>query len=246
MNKLIKRSLQKIAEAAGFRLIPEWMMPNIAQSERLRKIFLDLDIREVVDVGANAGQFRDFIRNEIGFLGKIYSFEPDPAMASELTRRAAADPAWTVFPFALGAEEGELTLNVMQNSVYNSFLTPNTSDTNSHASSNTIVKTVKVNVKTLDSMAEIFSNLKKCYVKIDTQGFDEQVLSGGKYVLSTVPAIQAEISVKKIYNNMLDMWESIAEFSKMGFDIADLFIVSTDGAHRAVEFDCVMVRRSDA
>jgi len=38
------------------------------------------------------------------------------------------------------------------------------------------------------------------------------------------------------------MEDSIKSFSEYGFSIADMFLVSTDGQHRAVEFDCIMVR----
>lgn len=38
------------------------------------------------------------------------------------------------------------------------------------------------------------------------------------------------------------MHESLVAFGRLGFAVADLFLASMDGEHRAVGFDCVMVQ----
>ncbi len=80
------------------------------------------------------------------------------------------------------------------------------------------------------------------YLKIDTQGFDLEVLKSGNAVARQVPVVQTEVSLRTLYSGSPSMQDSVAAFGELGFTIADLFLISTDSGHRAVEFDCIMVR----
>ena len=57
-----------------------------------------------------------------------------------------------------------------------------------------------------------------------------------------IPVVQTEVSLRKLYSGSPSMEESIAAFGKLGFTVADLFLISTDSGHCAIEFDCIMVR----
>lgn len=105
---MLRNLVNNVAQFTGFEILPKWRLINLHYARRLQAIFAYFDITSIIDVGANAGQFRDQMRNEVGFSGTIYSFEPDPTLAAALARRAAADSAWTVFPVALGAEAGTM------------------------------------------------------------------------------------------------------------------------------------------
>ncbi len=243
---MFKSVMQQVAGHAGFDVTAKWRMASLPHTRRLQGLFQHFGITSVIDVGANAGQFRDQMRHEIGFAGPIFSFEPDPALAAVLLQRAAADPAWTVFPVALGAEAGTVPFNVMQNTVYNSFHAPAMEQVGEHGHGNVVTRTVDVEVRTLDAMADAFPDLAHTYFKMDTQGFDLEVLKGGRRVVRQVPALQTEVSLQSQYAGAPSMQESIAAFAALGFAIADLFLVSTDCGQRAVEFDCVMVQDRQA
>ncbi len=231
-----------VAGRLGFEVVASWRMPRLSYARRLQGLFKHFGITSVIDVGANAGQFRDLMRGEVGFAGPIHSFEPDPALAAALARRAAADPAWTVHPCALGASAGTAAFNVMENSEYNSFHSPDAREARHAANGNRVARTVEVEVRTLDAAAAGFPDLAHAFLKIDTQGFDLEVLKGGNAVARQVPMAQTEVSLRKLYSGSPSMQDSIAAFGVLGFAVADLFLVSTDGGQRAVEFDCVMVR----
>jgi FkbM family methyltransferase len=239
---MLKNVVGRIAASAGFEIIADWRMTNLSHTHRLQTLFKYFGITSVIDVGANAGQFRDQLRSEVGFTGPVYSFEPDPALAAALRQRAAADPEWTIFPIALGAAAGTMTFNIMRNSVYNSFHVPDAEQSAHHGNGNAVAHTIDVEVRTLDSMADAFPDLARAYFKIDTQGFDLEVLKGGWEVVRRVPALQTEVSLRRLYLEGPTMEQSIAAFARLGFSVADFFLVSTDGQHRAVEFDCIMVR----
>ena len=245
-KSLMKDLVGTVASRAGVELIAQWRLANLHHARRLRSVFSHFGIKAVIDVGANEGQFRDMLRQELGFSEWIYSFEPDPALASALERRAANDPGWNVQPFALGRVPGRGELNIMQEPSYNSFRDPAQDQAPGHASRNKVLRSVDVEIRTLDAVAGMFADLPHTYLKIDTQGFDLEVIAGGTDTLRRIPALQIEIPVRPIYQDTPSFEESLAVLRSQGFAIADMFLVSSDDQLRAVEFDCLMVRDGSA
>jgi hypothetical protein len=84
------------------------------------------------------------------------------------------------------------------------------------------------------------------YLKLDTQGFDMEVLRGGSECLSTVRALQTEASVIGIYKGMPTYMETISYLNERGFHLSGLYPVGRDSSLRLVEFDCVMISGIDA
>ncbi len=243
----IKRVVEKVAGVAGLDVVPRWRIPTLPMARKLSMLFGRLAISGVIDIGANEGQYRNFIRNEVGFAGPIFSFEPDPKLSAELMRRAGAqDPNWRIFPFALGPAEGTHMFNRMDNSLFNSFHQPNPEQPVHVREQNKVVSTVPVEMRTLDQMASEFGDVGRMYVKIDTQGFDLEVLKGGRNVIRSALALQTEVSFRPVYSGSPSFSESVSAFEAEGFAVSDLFIVSSDSHMRAVEFDCIMVRNPEA
>lgn len=242
----MKKTISRFVERFGYTIVPTWRLGRLAMADRLRQIFSDYKIEKVIDVGANQGQYRDFLRMEVGFDGAIDSFEPTPDLVKLLERRATReDPKWSIHGCALGAEAGDVNINIMAQSLFNSFRKP-AAVQNAKQARNTVVGTAMVPVSTLDvEFADTAADLRRTYLKLDTQGFDLDVMRGGKRVMSSIPALQTEISFIPIYENIPDYRTAIMEFEKRGFGVADIFLVATDDKHRAVEFDCVMVRSDD-
>ncbi|HEX2790827.1 MAG TPA: FkbM family methyltransferase, partial [Steroidobacteraceae bacterium] len=82
------------------------------------------DIDCILDVGANVGQYHDFLRDKVLYRGPIVSFEPIGRNIDRLRERARFDSAWHIEGYALGAAEGALPLNVMVSDQFSSFLEP--------------------------------------------------------------------------------------------------------------------------
>jgi hypothetical protein len=78
-------------------------------------------------------------------------------------------------------------------------------------------------------------------LKTDTQGFDLNVIRGAARVLAELPALQAEVSVKAIYEGMPGFADVASELATRGYDIVGLFPVGRDHLMRVVEFDAVFV-----
>lgn len=238
------RLLKRAARAAGYELIPSWRFDHLGLSTHLHDLFERLAIDCVLDVGANRGQYGRFLRTEVGYRGYIASFEPQSAALKELQVRAGTDSLWKIFGMALGREPGELPLNVMQESAFTSFLAPDPSVVPTLARLNTVVQVEIVPVRRLDDMMDQVRGGSPCrsiYLKLDTQGYDLEVIKGATATLGSIAALQTEVSVLPIYRHMPNWLTSLQTLKEHSFDVTGLFPVSQDPALRVVEFDCVAV-----
>jgi FkbM family methyltransferase len=235
-HKLLKRW----AAAAGYELSP--VPPKSERLEiHLQRLFEHLGVNCIFDVGANQGQYGRFLR-QWGYNGRIISFEPAAADFALLQERAAADPEWHVHQIALGREEATAEINVTSDSLFNSFLTPNEFIVGQGLR---IDRTETVQVRPLDAVFEqSLAGLERPqpYLKLDTQGYDLEVLAGAEKVLGQIAALQTELSVKAVYEQMPYYLDTIARLEQMGFEITGLFPIARDNALRVIEFDCVMVQ----
>ncbi|MGH7384245.1 MAG: FkbM family methyltransferase [Candidatus Rokuibacteriota bacterium] len=242
MTKVLTSLLRRAVRAAGYKIIPR--RDNHAFASHLRVLFARMGIDCVLDVGANLGQYRQFLRKEVGYTGHIASFEPQAACLRELETRARRDPLWTIYGFALGSEGGQQSLNVMRESAFTSFLPPDSSVVPKFMHLNTIAHVETVVVKRLDDVIDEIratSGGRSMYLKLDTQGYDLEVIKGASAALASVAALQTEISVQPIYDRMPDWLTSLRILKEHGLDVTGLFPVSQDPQLRVIEFDCVAV-----
>lgn len=245
MKSFIRSTLQLLARGVGCELIPQWRLANRELSTHLAQLFARYQIDVVLDVGANRGQFRDFLRDEVGFAGHIVSFEPMSKFAGILRERAKTDAHWRVYHCAVGRVPGTLPLNVMQDETLTSFRQPKGGHVRDDLdATNTIVRVEEAAVRTLDELwPEITAALgvSRPYLKMDTQGFDLEVVAGGATVLPQVIALQSEIAFRALYAAAPNYLDSISQLQAAGFEITGMFPVSRDAELRVIESDCVML-----
>ena len=97
---------------------------SVEQSENARFISMlrTHNVNLIFDVGANAGQFGVLLR-EIGFDGKIVSFEPLSDARESLQNISRNDPLWQIaLQTAIGEENGEIEIQIAGNSQSSSVL----------------------------------------------------------------------------------------------------------------------------
>jgi FkbM family methyltransferase len=247
---VIHSAKQVIASAAlkfGYTIIPTWSAHHLPLAMHLRSIFQKLQIDCVLDVGANQGQYKRFLRERVGYKGLVISFEPLPTLYRGLINTARTDPAWKVFGYALGANESTGTFNEMRDSQFSSFLAPDSSAVSSFVNQNTPANSFEIEIKSLDSIYKSLAEkygFSRPFLKMDTQGYDLEVIAGAKSTLPVIPALQTEASVLPIYKNMPDYRTVIARLENEGYQLSTVASTNAVGAPYLVEFDCVMVRRS--
>lgn len=219
--------------------------PPQTLSLHVTRLFAEFGVNAVIDVGARYGHYRDFLRSN-GYMGPVMSFEPVRANLSVLERRVAEDPAWTVRGCALGSEPGRMKISVTAMTAFSSFRSPNDYSREQFGGEVDVVGTEEVEVRRLDDIIDgLFPDVAdpRIYLKMDTQGWDLEVLAGAERALDRVVALQSEVSVRPIYDGMPGLTESLQTFEERGFLLSGLFPVNVDRDFAAVEFDCVAVRR---
>ena len=247
MLKIVKDSVLKVSRSFGYDIVPLREMKERDFALHLRELLTRLEIDCVLDVGANAGQYRDFLRDRVLYDGTIVSFEPIGRHVEALRERSRGDARWHIEGYALGSRDCAMPINVMVSDQFSSFLEPDHARVDDYAGLNVADHTETVTVRTLDVVLPALQErigFDRPYLKIDTQGFDVEVLRGAGEVLSAVKALQTEASVRGIYKGMPRYTEVIHYLDECGFDLTGLYPVSRDRALRLVEFDCVMINRA--
>lgn len=173
----------------------------------------------VLDVGANIGQYGLSLR-KCGFAGRIVSFEAIPSVHARLTAVAEADLEWIVAPCcALGRAPGEARINLAGNSVSSSLLPMHDAHLKVSPDSKYIAAET-VRLERLDDLARrFFPNDGRLLLKVDTQGYEEEVLAGAERVLKRVSAMQLEISVIPLYQGAPSLRRMLELCEGLGFQL---------------------------
>lgn len=134
-----------------------------------------------VDAGANLGYFSVVVGNLLKSpqkQGKILAFEPCNSTFDILKENIYANNLQNIvdlFPIGLGSEENTKILHLSVFNELNTFCQPHFVESS----------TELVEIKPLDSFYKYFtSEYKKCIIKIDVEGFEQQLLQGAKLFLS--------------------------------------------------------------
>jgi FkbM family methyltransferase len=162
-------------------------------------------IDTVLDVGANTGQYAFSIRAG-GYRRAIVSYEPLSAAFAKLQASARRDDRWSAKNLALGAAPGTLEINIAGNSVSSSFL-PMLPSHASAAPKSAYVGREVVDVSTVDDEMRTIS-AERPFLKIDSQGFEAQILDGARHSLSRFQGVQLELSLVLLYEGQ-DLFDDI-------------------------------------
>lgn len=172
-----------------------------------------------MDIGANTGQFASELFN-IGYKGSIISFEPLPNAHRLLVENAKYYENWSVYPrTAIGNIEGDVEINVSSNSVSSSILPM----LNAHleaAKESEYVGKIFAKITTLDKViCEPGFDNRSFFIKIDTQGFEWQVMDGATQALSLAKGVLCELSLTPLYQGQHLWLETIERLGNLGFKL---------------------------
>jgi FkbM family methyltransferase len=180
-----------------------------------------LPIRSVIDVGANQGQFARKI-SAVFPEANIYCFEPLPEPFEKLRRWSDRQRGTvTVFNAALGDREGpaEMFFHAEHN--------PSSSLLQSTAACETLYPftrnqaTVSVPMTTLD---RIFGDppplLPDTLIKLDVQGYEDRVISGGPKTFRNARACIVEVSLDDLYDKQAAFKDIVLLLDNLGYRYA--------------------------
>lgn len=230
LNTKLRRFIRKTIRNLGFqrRIAPDFVDVMSAN---------DIDV--VLDVGANDGDYGREIRDR-GYTGLIVSFEPNPVVFERLKSLIAKDNKWEAYPFALGEIDGDLKLSIATNDTMSSLkgLTLFGQGTGAKYIGQTRCKVMRLDTF-LNERPELIKNV---YLKIDTQGYEMEVLRGTGNMLAKMAVVQAEVALVHTYTDESDWLTFIQWMRIQKFEIATAVCNSAIGA-QVREFDFVFVRR---
>lgn len=173
--------------------------PDAHPLARRRRLLERAGIDAVLDVGANIGQFASQLRNDLGWRGRIVSFEPLSSAFATLAARAAADGLWSAHHYALGDADGSAQIGVAGRS-YSSSLLPMLPAHLDAAPESAYVGSETITTRRLDSVIDaVCAPPARLYLKVDVQGFERQVLAGAERTLPRVRILQLEMSLVPLY-----------------------------------------------
>jgi len=178
-------------------------------------------INTVFDIGANDGGYAKQMR-KIGFKGKMVSFEPLKSVFKVLEQISSKDKNWTVKNYALGNEDAKGMINVAGNSYSSSLLNMLPAHLKSAPQSKYIAQE-EIEIKKIDSIFNEFCTKDdQVMVKIDTQGFEKNVIDGAKESLQKIKILQLEMSLVPLYESEMLYMDMINYLDQKGFQLFSL------------------------
>lgn len=244
MKKIIRRAITAIADSRDYTFFPNWEFEEKVVARHLHPLFETYQIECVLDVGGNFGQFGDFVRQKLGFAGVIHSFEPVAQFVHVLQEKASRDGSWHIHQLALGSRQDEVEINVTESPGLSSLLAPTGDTVEDLWDRSAIVERQRVTLDTLDNFVSRLDGgvlPGPTFLKVDTQGYDLEVLKGAGKTLDSIRALQLEASVRPIYEGMPGFREVLDYLMGRGFALSAMFAVNHDQSQRLIEFDCVLV-----
>ena len=164
---------------------------------------LAMNIRTILDVGANVGQFAA-LAHEVFPAARIFSFEPLPDCFEQLKMRLPKNSQ--AFNVALGDHSGESDFyraggctpasSFLRMSQLHVEAFPETGDGQE-------TLPVKVAVRRLDEIARDLELEDNVLLKLDVQGYEDKVIAAGTETLKRVSVVIAETSFLPLYGGQV-------------------------------------------
>jgi FkbM family methyltransferase len=238
----VRRILRRFGvDVVRHRAVPPHLARRARLLERLRP-----DV--VLDVGASSGPYARQLR-ALGHRGRIVSFEPQSAPYDALAALAATDPLHEAVPLALGGEPGRATLHVAGNS-WSSSLLPMAAAHLDAVPESRYAGREEVEVETLERLWDRFVRPgERVWLKIDTQGYEAEVLRGAAAVLGAVRTLELEMSPVPLYEGETVFDEMYRRLTAAGFACVEISVGLVDPqTERVLSLDGIFHRldeRSD-
>lgn len=175
----------------------------------------------VYDIGAHVGLWTEMCQ-QLFAPRQCVLFEPQSHLHTAAMARRPNGPAnWRILPYALGERQGSVDLYRTRNQAASSLLRPLET-----ASANDLPTaadgTEPVRVMPLDNLVDQETLPLPDLVKIDVQGFEAQVLSGGQRTLRHAQRAIVEVSLHTLYQNQKLIGDVLPLLGKTGFVVDDI------------------------
>jgi FkbM family methyltransferase len=195
------------------------------------------DLRTIVDVGANRGQFTLYALARFPS-AHIVAFEPLPAAQENMRRLLDGEDRVEIVPFAVGESEGEVVMHLSAREDSSSLLPVGEGQVSAFPGTGE-VGTTRVEVRTLDSVLADRALPRPALLKVDVQGFELPVLLGAEKSLGLFDQVLIEASFVELYEGQALFPEVSQCLERHGFRLVAGNISSYDSSGRWLQGDFV-------
>ena len=201
-----------------------------------------MPIRTVVDVGANTGQFAAHIRRVFP-QANLFCFEPLAEAFAELQRWSATQTGRVeAFNLALGDKEGEVSMFRHVEHSPSSSLLQTTEVCNQLYPQTQSQDSVTVKLSTLDAALGHEPLQSEILIKLDTQGYERQVIQGATNVLKKAKACIVEINLFQLYDQQPSFLELAELLNRQGYRYAGNLEQTYSSAGEVVYVDALFLK----
>lgn len=202
------RKIKSLINSLGYDII-RYKSPH-------KELVLRYDIGTVLDIGANTGQYAASFFAECPNV-KIISFEPVKSCFEEMTKKLSSHGTnFQAFSFALGSKNEDTFINRSSFTPSSSLLPVSKALKDNYPKSVESSKE-KITVKRLDDVFPTLNISKNLLIKIDVQGFEDQVIAGGTSTISKAKVVIVETSFVALYEGQSMFDDIYRRMKNLGF-----------------------------
>lgn len=196
----VRRAAKILARRAGFevsRIVPYDPEPGRDAGHDIKGLLAHTRSPLILDVGANTGQSVRFFRDLLPDC-RIHCFEPSPTAYRELETGIAGLPDVRTNPIAVGSAAGTQTLRENDHTDMSSILSLGNQGWGK------ITREIEIPVVTIDGYCTDTGIDRANVLKVDTQGYDLEVLKGADGLLSSgkIDLVYTEVIFAPLYDDL--------------------------------------------
>jgi FkbM family methyltransferase len=219
----MKKILQFLVSSFGYKIIKSanFYKINRTLDHAIKSIIIKKN-PVIFDIGAHEGEsierFKKLFKNPI-----IHSFEPQ-LQSFKILRSKKENEKIFLNNFGLGSKKEKKELFINSNTASSSYLNIDNKDKFFKS-----VKTTKKELTKIDTFDNYFNNSKidfVDFVKIDVQGFEEDVLRGAIKSLDKVKLIEVEIVFVNLYEKKSSFFKIESILNEYNFELFSLSSIS--------------------
>lgn len=202
---------------------------------------LSRDLRTVVDIGANRGQFALAARRWTPN-AQIVSFEPLSGPAEIFREVFSGDDRVVLHQSAIGPAAARQTMHVSARDDSSSLLPISSAQTRMFPGTEEVA-TTEVRVGPLDEFVSAAGLQMPAMLKLDVQGFEFDALRGCESLLEHFDWVYCECSFVELYSGQQLAWQVIDWLAHRGFVLAGMHNAAYDERGLAVQADFLFGRQ---
>ena len=195
--------------------------PRNSEEAMLMELIKRHQMDLVLDIGANTGQFVKRLRKK-GYKGDVISCEPLKEAFKILEQNAEYDARWETNNFAIGKAYSTQKINVTSNSFSSSLYEINQVHQEA-AETSSMIGMEEVQVVPLKKVYSNVGSERKVLLKIDTQGYEMEVIEGAEEELTSIAVILVELSMVPLFKGGPVYTDVIHKLETLGFELFHIF-----------------------